>query len=291
MEQQKKCVFNDVRSNFILKKIFHDLDKRIYCQIIRYNKNLQKKINIELEDYHQLYKIYSKIELEIIPTSPFINKEEIIKMNNDRSFYHIHYIYDKNQKSKKKREPLTRIKIVIDTEFESLKGLFKDCTGIYKFNLLKYKRIDVTDMSEMFSGCFNMVEINLPNIKVFNVTDMSSMFAGCKALEKLDLSNFDTKNVTNMSHMFEDCENLFELDISNFNTSKVIYMNSMFYGCINLEKINLSNIDIRNVIDMGSMFYNCISLEELDLRKLNTENVVNMRATIIIMLSIHLIKE
>jgi len=98
MEQQKKCIFNDVRSKVILKKIFHNLDKRIYCQIIRYNKNLQKKINIKLEDYHQLYKIYSKIELEIIPTSQFRLTEEIIKMNNNKSFYHIHYIYDKNKK-------------------------------------------------------------------------------------------------------------------------------------------------------------------------------------------------
>ena len=234
MKQQGKCIFNDIHSNYILKIIFHYLDKKTYCQIIRYNKNLQSKLNISIIDYKLLYKEYSKIELEIIPTQKFFSIDDIIKMNHNKDFYHINYNYESDKKNKKKRF-LKSIKIVIDTEFESLKGLFKDCHGIYKFKLLKYKRIDVTDMSEMFSGCYNMVEVNLPNIKVFNVIDLSYMFAGCKSLEKLDVSNFDTKNVEDMSHMFEDCEKLLELDISNFNTKNVKYMNSMFYGCLNLE--------------------------------------------------------
>ena len=94
------CLFNDIHSNFILKKIFHNLDKKDYCQIIRYNKNLQKKLNITIKDYNLLYKIYSKIELEIIPTSGKIQTDEIIKSNYNESFYHITYNYE-NNKSKK----------------------------------------------------------------------------------------------------------------------------------------------------------------------------------------------
>ena len=178
-------MFNDIHSNFILKKIFHNLDKKDYCQIIRYNKNLQKKLNITIKDYNLLYKIYSKIELEIIPTSGKIQTDEIIKRNYKESFYHITYNYENNKSIKKKRN-LKSIHIIIDTEFETLNGLFKDCVGIYKFKFLKYKRIDVTDMSEMFSGCFNMVDVDLSKIKAFSVLDMNNMFKGCKSLEKLD---------------------------------------------------------------------------------------------------------
>ena len=44
MKQQGKCIFNDIHSNYILKIIFHYLDKKTYCQIIRNNKTLQSYV-------------------------------------------------------------------------------------------------------------------------------------------------------------------------------------------------------------------------------------------------------
>ena len=52
----------NIKSNYILKQIFNNLQKKILLNFIRYNKILQKRLNKDINDY----KIeYSKIELEI----------------------------------------------------------------------------------------------------------------------------------------------------------------------------------------------------------------------------------
>ena len=197
-----KSYLDDLHSNFILKKILNNLDKRICAQLIRYNNNIKRKANITIENYHKLYKIYSKIEVEIIPSCCPFTSENLITMNYDKSYYHIYYNDEKIEaKFSYIRNKNRKVRIVIDTEFSSFKGLFKNCR-IQKLKFLSFKRIDVTDMSEMFSGCDDLIEVDLSNIITKNVTDMSYMFAKCNSLEKINISNFDTKNVTNMYHMF-----------------------------------------------------------------------------------------
>ena len=36
----------DIKSFYIMKKIFHNIQKRIYLLIIKYNINIQKRLNI-----------------------------------------------------------------------------------------------------------------------------------------------------------------------------------------------------------------------------------------------------
>ena len=83
----------NVKSNYILKKIFVNLQKKRLLQIIRYNKNIQKRINININDYEE---IYSLIEIEIIPEmsgfDKFINIEE-----KDEKYYHIYFNDDKKE--------------------------------------------------------------------------------------------------------------------------------------------------------------------------------------------------
>ena len=56
--------FRDVKSNFILKKIFGNLKKKRFLNIIRYNKEIQKRLDVNINDFKNEC---SKIELEIIP--------------------------------------------------------------------------------------------------------------------------------------------------------------------------------------------------------------------------------
>ena len=80
----------NIKSDFILKQIFENLQKNKLLNIIRYNKNLQKKLNKNIDDYKEEY---SKIEIEIIMDGfgDFINFRE------DESYYHIFLMMIKNK--------------------------------------------------------------------------------------------------------------------------------------------------------------------------------------------------
>ena len=42
-----------IKSNFILKKFFDYLNKRKSLEIIKYNKNIQKRMNININNYKE----------------------------------------------------------------------------------------------------------------------------------------------------------------------------------------------------------------------------------------------
>ena len=75
-----KGVLKDVKSNYILKKIFYNLTKGKFLNIIKYNKELKKRLNININDFKEYSEIFSTIEIEIIPIKnkdcEFINSYE-----------------------------------------------------------------------------------------------------------------------------------------------------------------------------------------------------------------------
>ena len=54
-----------IKSNYILKKIFNNLEKKILFYIIKYNKNIKKRLDIDIDDYKKYPEKYSSIEIEI----------------------------------------------------------------------------------------------------------------------------------------------------------------------------------------------------------------------------------
>ena len=254
----------NIRSNYILKQIFNNLQKIIKLNLIKYNKTLQKKLNKDINDYKIEYSI---IELEIFPIEDknctFINIS-----NKNKMYYHIYFNNEKeeiNRNNITKNENVTKIKIIIDYEVKSLYKLFRHCKFIKKINFKKFNNKDINNMSYMFDGCKSLEDLNLSNFHTDNVTSMSFMFFGCSSLKELNLSNFNTDNVINMSYMFYGCKLLKSLNLSNFNTNNVKDMSHMFDGCSLLKELNTSNFNTNNVIDMSYMFFGCSSLKELDL--------------------------
>ena len=249
---KSKVDFENIKSVFILRKLFDFMKKDKSLAIIQYNKKLQKILNLSINDYKEYSQLYSSIEIELKPVDCIINNFINIP-DDEKEYYHI-YFDNSNEEIKRnyltKREKVKTIKIIINYQVTSFKGLFYQCKCISSIFFKKFKRI--------------------------NITDMSSMFRECKSLKELNFTNFNTKNVTDLSSMFDGCSSLKELDLSNFNTNKVKYMNHMFYGCIYLEKINISNFDTINVIDMKSMFSWCSSLKELNFSSFDTKNVTNL---------------
>ena len=68
------------------------------------------------------------------------------------------------------------IKIKIDYQVKSFKGLFEGYNCIESIFFKQFYRNNITDMSYMFSGCSSLKELNLSNFNTDNVTNMNYMF-------------------------------------------------------------------------------------------------------------------
>ena len=263
-----------VKSKYILKRIFAHIQYTKFLNIIRYNKNLQSKLNIELNDYKE----YLKTEIEIIPKDSVFDKIINVK-DNDVPYFHFYINDDKKEKNFVYlffNCSIRKIKIIIDYEVKSFDRLFGGCKNIKKLKFIKFNRKDIKNITRIFSGCDSLIEIDLSKFNTTYINNMSSMFNRCESLKYLNLSNFNTHNVTNMQFMFYNCSSLKNLNISSFDTSNVTSMYSMFQSCYNLIELDLSNFNTKNLNNMGFMFYQCRHLEKLDLSNFNTSNVTNM---------------
>ena len=252
---------NNVRSAYILQKIFDIIPKNKHLAIIRYNKKLQKRLDLSINNYKDYTELYTSIEIEIKIANnkygKFINISD-----SDKEYYHIYFDDNKEEIKKSylnKKDKVSKIKIIIDHQVKSFKKLFYDCYFIESIYFKKFYRNNITDMSSMFYICKSLKELDLSNFNTINVANMSFMFSFCSLLEKLNLSNFITKKVTNMSYMFFNCSSLNELNIFKVDTINVINMSYIFNCCSSLKELDLSNFYTINVINMSYMFAHCSS--------------------------------
>ena len=220
-------IIENIKSRYILSKIYNNMTIKKKLVIIKYNKRIQNRLNLSVKDYKEYSETFTPIEIEIITAKDKYGK--FIKVNeNDKLYYHI-YFNDNKEEIKNKyiikeeddvtkqeyyieeEDKVTKIKIIIDYQVKSFKKLFHYCECIESINFNKFYRNNITDMSWMFHGCSSLKQINFNNFNTNNVTNMSCMFCGCSSLKELNLTNFNTNNVTNMSYMFELCSSLKEL--------------------------------------------------------------------------------
>ena len=234
----------NLQSDYFIQKFFGYMSERKYLETIRYNKSIQKRINININHYKAYSETKTSIELDIIPMKgkygEFINIKE-----EDKKYFHIYFNDNKKKEIKNtwlcEDDNVSKISIIIDYQIKSFSELFLFCGCIESIEFKKFFRNNVTDMSRMFSGCYSLKELNLNNFNTNNVTDMSGMFRGCSSLKEINLNNFNTNNVTNMSYMFNGCSLLKELNLSSFNTNNVTNMNHMFNGCSNELKLKIQS--------------------------------------------------
>jgi len=257
----------NLKSDYFIQKFFGYIYKRKSLEIIKCNKSIQKRMNININHYKEYSEIYSSIEIEIKPKEnkygKFINFYEY-----EKKYYHIYYNDDKKEEIKStclyENDKISKINIIIDYHITSFKELFSCCICIESIYFKKFYRNNITNMNCMFNCCLSLKELNLNNFNTINVTDMSFMFFRCSSLKELNLNNFNTNNVTNMSFMFSWCSSLKELNLNNFNTNNVTYMSNMFYECSSLKELNLNNFNTNNVTNMSDMFSGCS--DELNLK-------------------------
>ena len=259
MKQIKlKIELKDIKSDFFLIKLFDLIKQNKSLNVIKYNKNLQKRANISIKNYKEYSQLYSSIEIELKLIDNKCGKFINIFVK-EKEHYHI-YFDNSNEKIKRnylKEEKVNKFRIIIDHQIKSFKGLFYYCKCIKKIFFKKFCRTNITDMSSMFSECSLLNELNLSNFNTDNITNMSSMFFGCSSIKELELSNFNANKVIDMNCMFQGCKSLNKLNISKFNTNKVTDMSNMFYECSSLDKLNISKFNTNKETVTKNMFYGC----------------------------------
>ena len=248
-----------INSKYILKIVFDNFEKKKLLDIIKYNKKMKKRINININHYKKYSQKYTHIQIEIKLVNNDYGKFINIKAEEE-IYYHIYFDNNKEEIKRyniSKNENVNIIKIKIDYQVKSFKNLFSCCKCIESINFKEFYRNNINNMSFMFSRCSSLKELNLNNFITNNVKDMKHMLSWCSSLKELNLNNFNTNIVKDMSYMFSECSSLKELNINNFNTNNVKDMECMFYKCSSLKELNLNNFNTKNVDYMGGMFSGC----------------------------------
>ena len=114
-------ITENIKSRYILSKIYDNMTKKKKLEIVKYNKKIQNRLNLSLNDYKE----YREIEIEIIPNKggygKFINIKE-----NDKLYYHIYFNDNKEEIKNKyeinKKDKITKIKIIIDYQVNHLRN-------------------------------------------------------------------------------------------------------------------------------------------------------------------------
>ena len=122
-----KDKFENVKSKYILEILLDNLEKKKILDILKYNKNISNRINININDYIEYSEKYSSIEIEIKPKGnnhgKFINFK-----NEDEKYYHIYFNNNKEEIRRNylnSNEDIKIIKIKIDYQVESFERLFR----------------------------------------------------------------------------------------------------------------------------------------------------------------------
>ena len=207
-----------LKSDYFILKFFEYMTERKSLETIRYNKSIQKRINININHYKTYFETKTSIELDIIPIMKSRYDKFINIAEEDKKYFHIYFNDNKKEIEKtllNKDDNVSKISIIIDYQIKSFSGLFYKCRSVESIEFKKFYRNNVTDMSGMFCGCSSLKELNLNNFNTNNVTDMNGMFSGCSSLKELNLNNFNTNNVTYMSCMFSGCLDELKLKIKS----------------------------------------------------------------------------
>ena len=124
---------DNIKSNYFLKIIFDNVQKYTALSIIKYNKKLQNRLNLNVKDYKEYSEILTPIEIEIIQIKNMNGQFINILKKEDESFFHI-YFDNKNGEEKRnyinKNDNISKIKILIDYQIKSLEYLFSHCKCI-----------------------------------------------------------------------------------------------------------------------------------------------------------------
>ena len=193
-------------NKYILNFIFDQLNYNYKLNIMRYNKQIQTKLEISLYTYQKKY-------FEIIITPALLNNSEILLQNN---------IFDKN----------TLDKLKLDWESDTKEIIHKkECFHLNeesnKINLKDNKILNISFTDE------NLPKKISPNLIELNLSNMEDLELPCSILLNLEsLSLIDIYKIKFLS---------IEENIS-LNKLKHLYLKNISFNKKNKIKINVNNL-------------------------------------------------
>ena len=161
--KESKNYLENLKSDYFLQLIFSYFETDKSLNIVKNNKQIQKRLNLSIKDY-KAFSETSPIEIEIIPNNERISK--FINIVDKIDYYHIYFNDDKTEikiKELKEDEKVSKIKVILDYQIKSFKGLFSFCQDIKSINFKKFYRNNITNMNQMFYKCDSLQEINFNN--------------------------------------------------------------------------------------------------------------------------------
>ena len=132
----------NLKSDYFIQKFIGYMTERKYLKIIRYNKSIQKRIDININHYKTYSETKTSIELDIIPMKgkygKFINIKE-----KDKQYFHIYFNDNKKNEIKNtslnKDDNVSKISIIIDYQIKSFCQLFYNCKCVESIEFKKFK--------------------------------------------------------------------------------------------------------------------------------------------------------
>ena len=59
--------YENIKADYFLEKVFNNLEKKKALNLVKSNKNIKNRLNININDYKEYSEKYSSIEIEIKP--------------------------------------------------------------------------------------------------------------------------------------------------------------------------------------------------------------------------------
>ena len=141
-KNQIKSGYENIKTDYFLEKIFNNLEMKKSLYIVKYNKNIKKRINININNYKEYLEKFSTIEIEVIPVNngygKFINNKNI-----EEKYYHIYFNNNEEEIKRNyinKDEEIKIIRIIIDYQVKSFEKLFIGCKCIESIYFKKFYR-------------------------------------------------------------------------------------------------------------------------------------------------------
>ena len=145
----------DVKNKYIMKEIFSNIKIKKLLNIIKYNRIIKDKLDIDINDYEE----FLKINLELIPKLNINNNSKNTFINipvGEESYYHIYFNDEKEEQKRNyfyKNDNIKIIKIIIDYYANSFYELFANCNCIESISFTRFNFGNIVNMGSMFKDC------------------------------------------------------------------------------------------------------------------------------------------
>ena len=92
-QTKAKVDLEDLKSDYFIIKIFGIMKNNKSLEIVKYNKKLQKRLNLGINDYKQYFELFSPIELELTLADNEYNRYGffINILDEEKKYYQIYF--------------------------------------------------------------------------------------------------------------------------------------------------------------------------------------------------------